>query len=234
MKICVINYAHDPSGTSRNHVENQKRQNQQLSSLVDIVMFYDKTWLEKRIFYTAHREILDAKRGAGFWAWKPYIVLHTVLTVPSEVYIYLDSDIQIKSSLQEFAELTRDQPVVAARTSYRHSRYCKSLARQIIPCNEEPSYDLYAGVIAFAPSREAIKFLSDWMICCLNKSLIDDNPTGSEPPFPDFIAPRNDQTLFTRLYNRNQYKIYPPSLLKFTDLYPLPSFQTEVEGEYTD
>ena len=78
------------------HIANQKMLAESaLNNCVDVVYMYRKEHLDDA-FVAKNKKILDQKRGAGYWLWKPYVVLKTLLEVPEgAVMIYLDSGVEI-------------------------------------------------------------------------------------------------------------------------------------------
>ena len=43
-----------------------------------VVHAYDRDWLEGTNFYKNNYKLLDDDRGAGWWLWKPYVILDTI------------------------------------------------------------------------------------------------------------------------------------------------------------
>ena len=54
---------------------------------VDEVISWTRTQLLNSDFYLQNKRILDQPRGAGFWSWKPYIILQTLLFKLSEKWM---------------------------------------------------------------------------------------------------------------------------------------------------
>jgi len=241
LSICLVNYAHPFQKPGL--YELQEKQNEHAIAIgeVDNVTSFRESFIHSSPFYLAHKELLDTHRGAGLYAWKPYCILSAMAKTEFayDVYIYLDVDIEIKSSLRPFAELTRDQDVVAARNTYRHISYCKRETSDVLQAwceGYEKWYSLYAGVVCYTNRCRAITFLIDWLTCVCNHKIIDESPsTIPDPPYPVFVAHRHDQSIFTILYHKYGYKVFPPSILSFSNLYPLSQFERdqEQEGLYT-
>ena len=60
----------------------------------DSVIQYKKHDIEKD-FSLAHSKILNHKRGAGYWLWKPYFILKTLQnTSEGDIIFYSDSGAQ--------------------------------------------------------------------------------------------------------------------------------------------
>src|SRR5437870_8412472 len=54
-----------------------------------------------RQFYEQHKHILQLKRGAGYWLWKPYIILKTLLETNYKYIIYCDSGSKLADSIEK-------------------------------------------------------------------------------------------------------------------------------------
>lgn len=239
MNFCVVNYSHYPPAAELERFKDQDRQAEQAlqfgASVVYKIRFED---LRVTPFYLGNRDLLDEHRGAGYWAWKPYVILKTMMEtkLQHDAYIYLDSDLQVVKSLVPFAELTKEQDVIGIRTTYQHARFCKrdvSKAFQAEDVDYLKWYQLQAGTVAYANTPGAQMFLIDWLSACLNKHNISDE-SSTVPNWPFFLEHRHDQSLFTLVYHHHGYKIYPPKTQEFCNLYPLPTWcQTEVEGEFS-
>jgi hypothetical protein len=241
VRIAVINYAHDIDPAYTKHRCAQVIQTRQAyKNYADRVISYGHEDIINTPFYYAHKLWLDSARGAGYWCWKPYLIQKAMLEthLVYDAYIYLDSDVQIKSSLTPFAELTLTQEVAGIRTTYQHSRFCKRDASIAFHAEDDPDYEkwysMYAGVVAYANKPRALMFLTDWLTACTNWDLINDQP-GTAPNYPYYLAHRNDQSLFTLIYHQYGFPIHPPATLAFTDLYPLPGWcqPSEKEGDYS-
>ena len=73
-----------------------------LNNCVDVVYMYRKEHLDAD-FVAKNEKILSAKRGAGYWIWKPYIALKTLEHLPeNSIVVYLDSAFKILHPLDKF------------------------------------------------------------------------------------------------------------------------------------
>ena len=244
MRVAVINYCHYPNPSNMSAwqalMDRQPAQAKQaLEHGATIVYQLGFDDIKNTPFYLANRKVLDTPRGAGLWAWKPYIILMTMLEtcLSYDAYIYLDVDVGIKDSIIPFAEITKTQDVAAIRTTYQQARFCKrdcSVAFGVDGGDYEKWYQVQAGIVAYANNCGAIAFLTDWLTACCNYHLISDEPSV-EPNYIYYLDHRHDQALFTIMYHKYNYPIWPPALQAFTDMYPLPAWcQTEVEGEFSN
>src|ERR1035437_835611 len=81
----------------------QKKLNEQAEKIFDGVYGYNREWLIKTEFYLENKTILDEKRGAGYWLWKPYIILETFKNIEyGDIICYLDCGDTFKYNLINF------------------------------------------------------------------------------------------------------------------------------------
>lgn len=75
---------------------------------IDFFLSYRKSLLDED-FYNKNKSVLDEKSGAGYWLWKPYIILKTLENSPdNSVIIYADSGMIFTSSLVPLIEKTKN------------------------------------------------------------------------------------------------------------------------------
>ena len=65
--------------------------------------------LDKR-FVERNKNILNKKRGAGYWLWKPYVILKALLENADwgDLIIYIDAGVQIIRPLSIYTEQLLD------------------------------------------------------------------------------------------------------------------------------
>src|SRR3990167_3462946 len=105
MKIHLVNFATPP------FYKAQKKLNKSaLRFGVDKCISYNKSLLSKTEFYKQHQGILDQDRGAGFWLWKPFILLETLRAAEDgDIIVYSDSGAEIIAHLDPLIDLCRQK-----------------------------------------------------------------------------------------------------------------------------
>ena len=176
-------------------------------------------------FRRRNAEILAARRGAGYWIWKPYVVLkHLVERAEfGDVVVYCDSlyDFKTELPLEEWFE--NDPDVVAFEYKPHSSRKASDLASvtekrlskrdAFYLMNVDYSVDFHqnwAGFAAFRKSFRSIRFVSEWLTYVQDPRIVTDSPS-SLPNDPGFHDNRHDQTVFSLLLRKwNVTALSPP------------------------
>lgn len=159
------------------------RQNQNFQTLsalnkgIDFIFMYQRKHLDKD-FVERNKEILSHKRGAGYWLWKPYIILKTLEQVPENaIVVYLDSGISIYSHLGPIINKLGNNEMCFVRwdphpnqPSVAHilQRGC----REKLGCTTEECLNaphLWAAVGFYKNTPRTREFVKKWLKACEDK-----------------------------------------------------------------
>lgn len=81
-----------------------------LKNGVDVCKCYDSKWLKKSLFYRKNKNILNSFRGAGYWLWKPYVILEALNQIKEgDTLIYSDCGVQIIKSINFLLKVAIEQ-----------------------------------------------------------------------------------------------------------------------------
>jgi hypothetical protein len=168
--------------------------------------------LKKSQFTQLAPDIKLSERGAGFWAWKPFIILQALLSVPEgdtvfycdvgRKYPYILLQHQLEPYISWMDDHTQDIiPGVLIPWNGPMSRWTKSDAfvgtgMDRPEChNATPIQASFSFWRASPPTRQ---FLNDWLSWCVQRHLVSDDPnvTG-RPNASEFLGHRHDQSLLT-------------------------------------
>lgn len=161
------------------------------------------------------------ERGAGFWAWKPFIIraaLDNVKLGDSVLYCDVGRTFPIKAldvrldPLLDWMEQYRQAvlPGVSIPWHGPMSRWTKRDAFALTGCDssiysESPQIQASFSIWKRAPAAECI--LSQWMEWCTDRRLVsDDSNTCGLPELPDFKEHRHDQSLLSLLCIRESIR----------------------------
>jgi len=129
-------------------------------------------------FYRKNRKILQQSIGAGFWLWKPYIILQALKKVPNNsVIFYCDVDHILTGDLDHYCNLAQAEDIVLfheepARTAaectasgsflYMNCANTKYFSRKMV----------LGGYNFWRSNVKAISFVREWLYwCCQEKVL---------------------------------------------------------------
>ena len=76
-------------------------------------------------FLARNRHILRRKRGAGYWLWKPYIILRELyLASEGDIIVYSDAAVDFVANISHLTKLTEKQDIIVFRlTGWKVSKY---------------------------------------------------------------------------------------------------------------
>lgn len=94
----------------------------------------------------AHKDIFDQKRGAGYWLWKPYVILDALESLQWNDYLmYVDAGVLYYSSMRPLAEqLERDgQDIYFSAGFWRNEYWTKRDTYVLLDCDDESFYSAH-------------------------------------------------------------------------------------------
>ena len=225
--VYVISYADGPEVFLRN-------QNALARSVinrdVDFTLSYRKHHLDAA-FVQKNAKILDYSRGAGYWVWKPWIILRTLETAPeNSIIIYLDSGFVAIDALTPLVNLALKHDIILIKhddlgTNCGMITQRETLQRMdcdTIACHQSPH--IWSAISVYRNTPTAKAFVKKWLewcqdpICVLEHETLH-NGTPQEktalPPHPGFIHHHHDESILSVLYAKEPQGKY---LLPLADL----------------
>lgn len=161
--------------------------------------------------YPPHRDIFDAPRGAGYWAWKPWTILQAMDRAGADdVIFYQDCGFGLRyKTLLPLALLTRtarERGFIAGVRCPQYGanrRWNTRRCMDIMGCTD-PRFETAATVQAtwsmWTTAPKARTFVEEWLHYCLILDAVrdarDDERAGESP---EFIEHRHDQAILTNL-----------------------------------
>jgi hypothetical protein len=181
------------------------------------------SWTPERLretdFYARHRAILDRPRGAGYWAWKPYLIFRTLCEAPAgSVVVYWDVGRSRKGDARRGHRLRRpidpllnwcdeqSQGMLPGIYIPKHGPNRRWTKRDcfVLMDWDTPEYwehpQIQAAFSVWRKSEQALDFVREWMVYCTDRRIItDDFNTCGLPDHDGFKAHRHDQSVLTNL-----------------------------------
>ena len=212
--IYLVTYA-DGEG----YISNQKvLAESALNNCVDVIYMYRNSHLDSE-FVAKNKKILDAKRGAGYWLWKPYVVLKTLQQIPEgAVMIYLDSGMKIIKPLDGFVNRLSGYDMVFVDTPVLNKEYVKRDLFKLFDMDNEAGRNtmhLSGGMFIVRNTARSREFVQKWLDIGQIDGAITDEP--SEDEYPEFKEHRHDQSILSLLFAQNPAEINIMSVEDFLD-----------------
>lgn len=236
--IYVISYA------SSYYYASQKRLCNSAKAYKYKTISYTDKWLRKTEFYKKNKTILDQRRGAGYWLWKPYILLETFKNIKKEDFvIYIDSDAVIINPLDPLIEICRKNKGLMLFDNSVHVN--KSWIKRDCFILMEADSDMYyeagqsmGGFMVMQKNDFTTEFLNEWLEYARDHRILTDSPNElGKPNLPDFIEHRHDQAILSIMYIKKNLELFrDPS--QFGNPYKQEAFRVNgeylAEGKYAD
>jgi hypothetical protein len=188
---------------------------------IDKFIRYEPKDLQAENFWQDNQRILSQPLGAGFWIWKPFIILQTMKQLDEgDIILYTDAGMEVLDSLLplfEIAASTKDKRMLFALTmmygTHRHSEYTKRDCFILMGQDEKKYWDarmLNAAFSLWMKTPENIDFLTEWQEYMKDSRIVTYEPnTCGKSNLPDYIDHRHDQAVLSLLslkYGRELYR----------------------------
>jgi len=185
---------------------------------------YSSETLKSTSFYLENKKILDEKRGAGYWLWKPYIIYETLSSLnDGDILVYQDIGDQVDLGIFDYLEnnMNNQKYCLVLENKFNHGEWTKRDCFHYMGCDEEyywSSNQVEAGVSAWYRNNESINFCMQWLDYCKMHDILGDGPnTCGKENLPGFKDHRHDQSVLTNLVLKTDPKISDPNLWKYVN-----------------
>ena len=163
---------------------------------------YRKEHLDKD-FVEKNKKIFEAKRGSGYWLWKPYLTLKTLEQMPeNSIMIYFDSGIKIINPLDHFInELGDNDMMLVDNFGLLNKEYIKRDLFRIMNMDNEVARNaqqLNGAMFVVRNTTRSREFVRKWLDIAQIDGAITNDPSIDE--YPEFIEHRHDQSILSLLY----------------------------------
>lgn len=157
-------------------------------------------------FREKYKEHFIHSRGAGYWIWKPYIILKTLLTLePEDILMYCDSGASFISSIDPYMDIFIGSIMLFQMDIHLERHWTKSDIFEKLDCLNDidvtDSRQCLSGFIFCKKDENAITILKKWFELCEDFHLVSDEPSIL-PNFPGFRENRHDQSLLSCLAHK--------------------------------
>jgi len=163
-----------------------------------------------------HPAVMSAKRGAGYWLWKPFIILDAMNTVPDgTAVLYTDIALSFIADPAPLLALAARNPIcLFGRAVYGPQRIWTKRDCFVELDADTPEFwnlpQLWAGMQLYRAGPEARVFLGKLCEAMANEAALTDKPNiHGLPDLPSLREHRHDQSILTILAHREGVTIFP-------------------------
>jgi hypothetical protein len=160
-------------------------------------------------FKSKYNKILDSKRGAGYWLWKPYIILDMLSKINEGDYlVYMDSGANFIKDPSNILRMLNHKGVLTFSMVQKTSKWTKGDCFYYINDDDKLKFkdenQIQGTYIFLRKCDESVMFVKKWLDYCTSNDLITDEPNIKMDNLSDFIDHRHDQSILSLLvYNEN-------------------------------
>lgn len=167
-------------------------------------------------FYKEYAHILYEKKGAGYWLWKPMIILATLKAFANEgdLVFYSDSGATFISNVNALmSTCTEENPIILFdQPGLKLSTYTKRDTFYYMQADNESYYNtniLTASFQIYNKCQQSIMFVREYFNwCCDVRILTDIANTCGLPNLPNFIDHRHDQSILSIIAKQHDIKLH--------------------------
>jgi hypothetical protein len=160
-------------------------------------------------FRKRHAALLGAVEGAGYWLWKPHLVLEVMrAAAPDDVVVYVDSGAFLRRSPDPLWRSAEDAALVLFENDYPAFAYTKRDAF-VLTGTDAPVHhaarQLDASFLVARNRPAARRFVERWLELCCDERVVADGPSQAGlPELPGYVSHRHDQAALTLLLARER------------------------------
>ena len=162
------------------------------------------------VFREKNKDILNRKRGNGYWLWKPYFINKTMIEKLNygDYLIYSDSGLLFMNSSHLLVNFLEEQKAKmwTHKLKVQEKLYTKRDAFILMDADTPYYTDTYqyaAGYMIYKKTKFSIKFIQEWLYYCQDSRIITDDPnTMGKDNYHQFRENRHDQTILSLLIKK--------------------------------
>lgn len=166
-------------------------------------------------YFECHQEIFSQPRGAGYWLWKPYVILKALDKLSWGDYLmYADAGVLYCSSILPMQrQLEQDGQDIYFVAGFWESAYWTKRDAYVLMGLDMPEYhrtrDVAAGYMLIKKTPETVRFFQQWQHYMEDPRILTDQPSVcGKPELPKFREHRHDQSVLTLLAKQQGFKTY--------------------------
>ena len=188
---------------------------------VDEFIRYTEDWLKTEEFWNKNAFILTRPRGAGYWIWKPYIIMKTFESLENgDCVLYSDAGLKVIDNLTPLFDITSNNPndgkiifkLPWVGAQHIAKMWVKRDCFVLTEC-DEPKYweaPMTNGAISlWVKNDKNIEFLKIWQRYIRDQRIVTDDPNFcGKPNFMEFVDHRHDQSVLSLLALKYNFELF--------------------------
>ena len=168
-----------------------------------------------RIFYRKNKEILSQDCGAGYWLWKPYLVVKSLSHLDDGDFLfYCDSGSYFIEPIQPLIDICQEtrQDVIPFELQLVEKDWTKRDAFILMACDTPEYTDSRQRLASFSlwkKSAFSVDFANQLLFYAQDVRILTnlENQMGY-PNYPGFREHRHDQSVFSLLTKKHHLRAY--------------------------
>ncbi|MBX3486689.1 MAG: hypothetical protein KF798_02145 [Candidatus Paracaedibacteraceae bacterium] len=209
--VHLVTYAH---GSDVFHKNRNIQAYSAINRGIDFIHLYRKEHIDPQ--YIQDHPILNEKVGAGYWLWKPYLILKTLEKIPEgDILLYGDSGMLIRQPINNLIESALKDKDIVLFDYFNpvHGTASRSATGDIfaaVDCQTDACYKsphVWAGIVLLRNSLTSRAFIKQWLSLCETPLLINGG-TGKVPNQPNFSHHQHDEGILSALAAKHRDDIH--------------------------
>jgi len=167
-----------------------------------------------RNFKKQNSPILNQKKGAGYWLWKPYFILKTLEKMQEgDALVYLDSDYKFVKNIDNLLDVCKkNKGILLFYLKYPNKQWTKRDCFVIMNADSKKYWDskhLEAGFQIYIRNKNSVHFVKKYLKYCKDKRVLTDLPNTFRKNLLGFSDHRHDQSVLSILATKYNVKTLP-------------------------
>lgn len=187
---------------------------------VDKFIRYTQLGLKDDNFWKKNQYILSQSRGAGYWIWKPYIILKTFESLENgDCVLYSDAGLKVIDNLNPLFDLMASHPndgKIIFRVPWIGAQHIAKMWTKkdcfvLTECNESKYWNapMTNGAVSLWEKNDYnIEFLKEWQRYLRDPRIVSDDFNMCGVNFPEFKDHRHDQSVLSILCTKYNYTLF--------------------------
>lgn len=168
-------------------------------------------------FFQKNISIFNESRGAGYWLWKPYLILKILKSCDyGDIIFYSDSGSEFISSINPLIKLLDEQDIIPFaidpegdnKELFQTKRDCFI----IMGCDSDDkyklTYPLNAAFILMKKTDLIIKFMEEYLSYSTDRRCLTDDKSTLGEEYPEHNTHRHDQSIYSLLCKKYNFKYF--------------------------